>query len=372
MELFVLGLNHKSAALPVREKFAIREDRIDEFLRESAQLPNVEEVLALSTCNRVEIYGASRHPQQAQVQLANFLTEFQMASPLDFQQHAYFHQGEGAIRHGFRVAAGLDSMIVGEPQILGQVKDAYRQAGESGTAGRILHKFFQHVFFTAKKVRTETGIASSPVSVSYAAVTLARQIFGELKGRKALILGAGKMSNLAIKHIKNSGVKNFFIANRTAERAEELARQFNGQAIPFENFPKWLCDVDLVLTSTNAPEYLIDAKMVSEAMKPRKNHPMFFIDIAVPRDVSPEVNHLPNVFLYDVDDLGAVVEANRGERLKEAAQAEILLEGEVGEFSKTLRKMEIVSALSSRSPSPEGERRDAPALVRKIFRLDEI
>lgn len=422
MQIFVFGINHKSAPLSIRERFALREERIPDFLFQALRLPHVEELVALSTCNRMELYGTSRHANGVRQQLAPFLEEFHQNEASMFQNHSYFYQGEAAVRHGFLVASSLNSMIVGEPQILGQMKGAYRLALEAGTTGRLLNKFFHRAFNVAKKVRTETAVASHPVSVSYAAVVLAKQIFGDLSEKKALILGAGKMSELAIKHLRNSGIQTFYVANRTEERAKELARKFGGEPIPFSKFEKWLGDADVVLTSTQSAGYLINGKMVQEAFRHRKNNPMFFIDLAVPRDVSPEVNHLPNVFLYDVDDLGAVVEVNKEERMREAQRAELLVEKEVVQFAKVLRTFEVFPTISSLSKKfekicqkeldkafqklpqldadgrevvenlassivkkvlhdpmvtlkeqvPQSDPVDYSALVRKLFRLDEV
>jgi len=422
MQIFAFGINHRSAALPIRERYAIGAEKMGEFLQRGARLPHVEELAVLSTCNRVEVYAVSKHPRQAKQQLVQFLAEFQGADRAEIEKHNYYHLGNDAVLHGFRVAGSLDSLILGESQILGQVKEAYRVALEAGTTGRLLNKFFHRVFSVAKRIRTETAIAAHPVSVSYAAVVLAKQIFGNLEKKKALILGAGKMSSLAVKHLKASGVEKFYIANRTLERAEEMARQFGGEAIPFSNFEKWLEDVDLVLTSTNSPGYLIDGELLQAAFRRRKNTPIFFIDIAVPRDVSPDVNQLGNVFLYDVDDLGAVVEANKEGRFREGERALMIVEREVSEFAKVLRTFEVVPTISSlqkkiekicqveidkafqRLPNLDADSRevvenmasaiikkvlhdpmvtlkedhvqsetvDYAALVRKLFRLDEI
>jgi len=347
MQIFVVGLNHRSASLSVRERYAIGEEEREGFLRRGSQLPHVEELVALSTCNRVELYGASKHPQLAARQLMEFLAEFHGARREDLESYIYVYQGSEAVSHGMRVASSLDSLILGEAQILGQVKEAYRYALEVGSTGRLLNKFFHKLFSVAKRVRTETAIGAYPVSVSYAAVVLAKQIFGDLKNKKALILGAGEMSALALKHLQAAGIQKFYIANRTAERAEEMAQKFGGEVIPFSNFEKWLGDVNVVITSTNAPHYLIDAPLVQRAFKGRRRSPVFFIDIAVPRDVSPEVNQLSNVFLYDVDDLGAVVEANKDERVREADRALDILEKEVSDFAKVLKSFEVVPTLSS-------------------------
>ncbi|MCC7345491.1 MAG: glutamyl-tRNA reductase [Deltaproteobacteria bacterium] len=372
MHLFVLGLNHKSAPIGIRERFAISEARVGEFLTKAAALPHVEEALAVFTCNRVEVYGASKHPQQARQQLSRFISEFQGVPEKTFEQHTYFFEGEQAIRHGFRVSASLDSMIVGEPQILGQMKDAYRAAGEAGTTGTLLNKFFHRAFFVAKKLRSETSIGSHPVSVSYAAVVLAKQIFGDLAGKKALILGAGKMSLLAIRHLKGAGIETLYLANRTPERAEEVARKVGGETIPFDKFDKWLADADIVVTSTSAEDYIVVPAKVQEAIKQRKNRPMFFIDIAVPRNVSPEVNHIHNIYLYDIDDLGQVVEANKNERVKEAERAEYLLEAEVEDFAKILRGLAVVPTLSSLSKKFDAIcRRELDKTFQRMPQLDD-
>ncbi|MDX1412144.1 MAG: glutamyl-tRNA reductase, partial [Nitrospirales bacterium] len=409
------------APIEVREKFAIPPEKLGDFLRLGTQRPHVEELVVVSTCNRVELYGASRHPRQASQQLLKLLGEFQEEDIDLLEPHHYFHEGEEAVQQGFCVASSLDSMILGETQILGQVKEAYRQGLDAGSTGRLLNKYFHHAFSVAKRVRTETKIAAHPVSVSYAAVVLAKQIFGDLKSHKALILGTGKMNRIALKHLKSSGIQQFFMANRSHDKALELVEEFGGEVIPFENFTQWLGDVDVVLTSTSAPHYLIHADMVEEALKKRKNNPIFFIDLAVPRDVSPDINQMGNVFLYDVDDLGAVVSANKDVRTREAEKAMAIVEKETKKFGRVLRTFEVVPTISSlslkfekicqsevekalqRLPELQGEGReviegmataiikkvlhdpmvtlkedatsedplDYVALVRKLFRLDE-
>jgi glutamyl-tRNA reductase len=353
MQVFVVGLNHKSAAIAVRERYAIAEADREVFLQRGSRLPHVEELVALSTCNRVELYGASRHPQSAARQLIGFLAESHGGNREELEPHTYYHEGSAAVAHGMKVASSLDSLILGEAQILGQVKEAYRFALDAGTTGGLTNKFFHQVFYTAKRVRTETGIGAHPVSVSYAAVVLAKQIFGDLKDKKALIIGAGKMSGLALKHLKSAGIQTFYLCNRTEQKALQMARQYGGEVIPFSNFEKWLADVDVVITSTNSPQYLIDAAMVTRAFKGRKGAPVFFIDIAVPRDVSPEVNQLSHVFLYDVDDLGAVVEANKETRVVEAEKALAIVDQEVQAFHKTLKAFAVVPTLSSLSKKIE-------------------
>jgi glutamyl-tRNA reductase len=347
MQIFVVGLNHKSAEIAVRERYAISEGDRETFLQRASRLPHVEELVALSTCNRVELYGASRHPQLAARHLIEFLAESHGGRSEELESYTYYYAGLEAVTHGMKVASSLDSLILGEAQILGQVKEAYRFALEAGTTGRLTNKFFHQVFSTAKRVRTETAIGAYPVSVSYAAVVLAKQIFGGLKDKKALIIGAGKMSALALRHLKTAGIQTFYICNRTEDRALQMARQYGGEVIPFSNFEKWLSDVDVVITSTNSPHYLIDAEMVARAFRGRRGSPVFFIDIAVPRDVSPEVNQLSHVFLYDVDDLGAVVEANKETRVREAEKVLAIVDQEVQGFAKTLKAFEVVPTLSS-------------------------
>ena len=347
MQVFVVGLNHRSAELSIRERYAIAEGEREAFLQRASRLPHVEELVALSTCNRVELYGASRHPQLAARNLLEFLAESRGGRHEDLEPYTYYYSGSEAVAHGMKVACSLDSLILGEAQILGQVKEAYRFALDGGNTGRVTNKLFHQLFSVAKRVRTETAIGAYPVSVSYAAVVLAKQIFGDLKDKKALIIGAGKMSGLALRHLKTAGVQKFYVCNRTEDRALRMAQQYGGEVIPFSNFEKWLSDVDVVITSTNASHYLIDAAMVERAFKGRKGSPVFFIDIAVPRDVSPEVNQLSHVFLYDVDDLGAVVEANKESRVKEAERALAIVEQEVVGFSKVLKGFEVVPTLSS-------------------------
>jgi glutamyl-tRNA reductase len=262
-------------------------------------------------------------------------------------------------------------MIVGEPQILGQVKEAYRVASESGTTGTLLNKFFHRAFHVAKKLRSETAIGENPVSVSYAAVLLGRQIFGELKGKKALILGAGKMSESAVRHFKSAGISQLYVANRSPEKAAQLAREVDGEVIPFDRFEKWLVDVDIVLASTGSSQYLVGAEMVQEAMRHRSHRPMFFIDIAVPRNVSPAVNGLPNVYLYDIDDLGSLVEVNREGRLKEAERAAAFVEKEVLEFQRVLQSLKVVPTISSLTRKFDGIcQRELEKVFQRLPQLD--
>ncbi len=270
-----------------------------------------------------------------------FLAEYHEVQPEEIDANLYSYQGEEAIRHLFRVASSLDSMVLGEPQILGQIKTAYGYAAEFKTAGLILNRFLHKAFSVAKRVRTETAIASNAVSVSFAAVELARKIFDRLDNKGVMIIGAGEMCELAARHFVTNGVSKVLVTNRTFERAEKLAVEFNGKAVPFEYFVDHLAEVDIVMTSTGAPNFILGQRQMEEVLKRRKNRPMFLIDIAVPRDIDPKVNDLDNAYLYDVDDLQGVVQANLKERQKEASKAEAIVEQEIGQFHLWLGNLEV-------------------------------
>jgi len=261
--------------------------------------------------------------------------------------HLYSHTSEDAIKHVFRVASSLDSMVVGEPQILGQMKDAYQYALEHNVTGIILNKLFSKAFSVAKRVRTETNIASSAVSISYAAVELAKKIFGTLEDKRVMLIGAGEMCELAARHFINSGINEILVTNRTHSRAEKLASEFGGRALLFENVYLDLDEVDIILSSTGSPIPIINAVQVSEALHKRRNRPMFFIDIAVPRDIDPAINKLDNAYLYDIDDLQGVVESNKKEREKEATAAEKIIEAEIGQFHAWLRTLDVTPTIVS-------------------------
>ncbi len=280
-------------------------------------------------------------------QLKRFLAEYHGLDPETIESHLYDYQGEEAIRHVFRVASSLDSMVIGEPQILGQIKTAYGYATEFKTAGLILNRFLHKAFSVAKRVRTETEIASNAVSVSFAAVELARKIFGTLDDKTVLLIGAGEMCELAARHFINNGVSNVMVTNRTFARAEKLAEEFKGKPILFDNFPDHLLQVDIILSSTGAPNFILGQKKMEEVIRLRRNKPMFLIDIAVPRDIEPKVNDIDNVYLYDVDDLQGVVQANLKERQKEAKKAEGIVDEEIGQFHRWLGTLDVVPTIVS-------------------------
>ena len=345
MNIIVVGLSHKTAPVEIRERVAFSPTDMGRPLGEMHALPAVAEGIIVSTCNRVELYAGSHAPEACVGQLKAFLAAYHAIPPEQLEEHLYDYQGEEAIRHVFRVSSSLDSMIIGEPQILGQIKTAYGYATEHKTVGSVLNRFLHKAFSVAKRVRTETDIASNAVSVSFAAVELARKIFGSLDGKKVMLIGAGEMCELAARHFLNNGAASVMVTNRTLERAVKLAEEFQGQAVPFEEFPQRLHQVDIVLTSTGAPNFILGPEKMEEVIRQRKNKPMFLIDIAVPRDIDPKVNKIDNIYLYDVDDLQGVVQANLKERQKEAKKAEVIIDQEIGQFSRWLETRDVVPTI---------------------------
>ncbi|MGH9674060.1 MAG: glutamyl-tRNA reductase [Bryobacteraceae bacterium] len=329
MKFAITGLNHTTAPVEIRERLAFPETALAHALDELRRETGLGEAVILSTCNRVEVAAATPDERDARDAVEGFLAASRGVDREWLRPHLYHHEGRAAVRHLFRVAASLDSMVVGEPQILGQLKAAYVAARESGAASGPLEGLFSHAFRVAKRVRTETEIGQSAVSVSYAAVELARQIFGSLSGRKVILVGAGKMSELAARHLKRSGCGQMFVTNRTLARAEEMAALFDGRLIEYTRFAEVLAEIDILLASSAAPHYILNKEDVRRALAARRNRPMFLIDIAVPRNIEPAVNELDNVFLYDMDDLQKVVESNRLGRVEEAAEAEVIVEEEV-------------------------------------------
>jgi glutamyl-tRNA reductase len=347
MNIIVVGLSHKTAPVEIRERIAFAPTAMERPLRQMVALPAIAEGVIVSTCNRVELYATSRDIEAGVAQLKRFLSDYHSIPLETLESHLYDHQGEEAIRHIFRVASSLESMVIGEPQILGQIKTAYGYAAEFKTAGLILNRFLHKAFSVAKRVRTETDIASNAVSVSFAAVELARKIFGSLEDKTVLLIGAGEMCELAARHFINNGVSSVLVTNRTLERAVKLAEEFNGRALPFDDFTHHLQQVDIILTSTGAPNFILSQKQVEEVIRVRRNKPMLLIDIAVPRDIDPRVNDIANVYLYDVDDLQGVVQANLKERHKEAKKAEGIIEQEIGQFYRWLGSLEVVPTIVS-------------------------
>ncbi len=336
----MVGVNHSTAPLDVREKLHITEETTPVLLGELKRA-GAEEAVVLSTCNRTEIYVSAESPEAA-IRAVNDTLEKNLGITAEWLHHyAYTLSFEEAYRHLFLVASGLDSMVVGEPQILGQVKDAYKQAAQSGTTGQLFEKVFNRAFQTAKRVRTETRIGYNPVSISSMAVELARKIFGEITQKKILVIGAGEMCEIALKNFKKVGVQEIFITNRTFQKAQLLAEEIVGTPSPFEEIPELLLKVDMVLSSTGADKPIIDKDLVLTVMKRRKQRPLFFIDIAVPRDVEPEVNKIDNVYLYDIDDLKGLSQSHLSDRLQESERAHAIVEEETRKFETWLQQLEL-------------------------------
>ena len=335
--IVLIGVNHKTAPLELRERLAFSAG-YEPPLTALSSLLSLREYYLLSTCNRVEIAFVSGEVKQARADILAALFAPGVTAA-ELEPHIYQYEQEGAIEHLFQVAASLDSMVVGEAQILGQMKDAYRAAAKAGGTGLILNRLLHKSFSVAKRVRTETRIGASAVSISYAAVELGRKIFGDLAGKRALLIGAGEMAELAAEHLLNNGVASVVVANRTLERAVHLARRFKGTAIGLAELQEQLQHVDVIISSTGATELILRKEDVRRVMRSRRNRPIFFIDIAVPRDLDPAINELDNVYLYDIDDLQNVVELNRADRDREAVKASRIINEEVLKFGVWLENM---------------------------------
>ena len=340
--LVVVGLNHRTAPLDARQRAAFDSAGLVQGARELGRIPGVAEAMILSTCNRVEIFAHVAAAHSGAEALKAWLSASSGIPPAELHPLLYLHEDDSAVRHVFRVASSLDSMILGEPQILGQVKSCYGTAVNARSVGPFLNALLQSAFRTAKRVRSETSIGEYPVSSSSAAVELARKVFGDLTGRRILVVGAGKMGETAVRHLRESGVGGISVVNRSVEAARRLAERFDGIAGDFSLLGDLITTADIVITSTGAPDILIDAAMVGEAMRRRGHCPLVFIDISVPRNDDPGVGGIENVFCYDIDDLSSVVEANFGERLRAAAEAEKIVDQEVRAFAGRVRSLEAV------------------------------
>lgn len=332
LNLVLIGLNHRTAKLDIRQMASFNAEDLPEGLRRLASSPGILESMIVSTCNRVEILSTVDPKSEAMDSIELFLSESSGIELEQLKSSLYRYRDEEAVRHLFRVASSLDSMVLGEPQILGQLKSCYTVAVDSRTVGSSLNSLLQSAFRIAKRVRSETSIGEYPVSVSSAAVELVRKIFGDLQKKSMLIVGTGKMGEAAVRHLADAGARAIYLTNRSPEAAKELAARFNGIPVPFEEMKTWLSRVDIVFTSTGASELLIDLPMVQHVMHERKNAPIAFIDISVPRNIDPAIGTIDNVFCYDIDDLAAVVEANLHERVKAASTAEKIVDQEVQTF----------------------------------------
>jgi len=344
MNFQLIGVNHVSAPVEVRERLVVPESEVPNALRKLSQHPGVEEAMILSTCNRVEILTRTSN---GAVNLRAFLQDYFPVKLAEYDKHLYELREQEAVRHLFRVASSLDSMIVGEPQILGQVKEAYASARALGAVHSQLDQLLTRAFAVAKRVRTETAIGSSAVSVASVAVELAKKIFGSLHGKHVYLVGAGKMSELAARHLLANGAVSIFVANRTYDRAVQLAEKFNGEAIQFSQLYDTCDRADIVITSTGAPHAIFRREHGELFLSRRKNRPMFFIDIAVPRNVDPELNKLDGIFVYDIDDLQQAVVSHVADRTKEAERAEAIIDVEVQRFQERLQTLNVVPTIVS-------------------------
>jgi len=345
MHIVVVGLSHKVTPVELRERLYFPDTALEEPLEKLAHYTEGGDRVILSTCNRVEVYGHIQHLAHGSTRLRQFLSDYHGIPLEEIEPYLYTYHGAAALRHLFRVVSSLDSLVVGEPQITAQVKEAFAIARRAQATGSVFNQVFERAFAVAKRVRTETRIGEQAVSVSYAAVALAKKIFQDLNAKTVLIIGAGEMSELTARHLISQGVKNLLVANRTLDRARELAERLQGQGVPLGELSGYLHHADIVVTSTGAPAPIISKADVQNALRLRKNRPMFFIDIAVPRDIDATVNDLDNVYLYDIDDLQLVVQENLRARQREAALGEMIIEREVEDVLRWFDEQQIVPAV---------------------------
>ncbi len=364
MSLIALGINHRTAPVELREQVAITGERISDALRGLVALPAVNEAAILSTCNRTELYCGLREPGLDEI--TDWLARYHNLDPEVIRPYMYTYPDERAVRHLLRVAGGLDSMIIGEPQILGQMKDAYQAASAAGTLDSALGRLFQHTFSVAKQIRTDTAIGESPVSVAFAAVSLAKQIFGEFSQQTALLIGAGETIELTARHLRDQQLGRLVVANRTLDNAHRLAARFGGYGIGLDEIPAHLSEADIVISATGSPTTLLDRDMVKTALKSRKHRPVFMVDIAVPRDIDARVADLDDIYLYTVDDLQDVIRENLKSREQAAQQAEEIIEVQVERFMSWLRAQDAVSTIRDFRQHAEQQR---DAVMRKAQQM---
>ncbi len=364
MTLLAFGINHKTAPVAIREKVAFAPDKLESALRDLISHTAVNEAAIVSTCNRTELYCGLREMDSHSI--LDWFRKYHQLENEELEPYTYTHLDNAAVQHILRVASGLDSLVLGEPQILGQIKEAYHTASHAGAIGQQLNRLFQHTFSVAKQVRTDTAIGSSPVSVAFAAVSLARQIFSDLSQHTAMLIGAGETIELVARHLSEQKVKRIIVANRTIERARLLADHFsNGEAIALAGMPERLVDADIIISSTASQLPILGKGAVERALKARKHRPMFMVDIAVPRDIEPEVSELSDVYLYTVDDLHEVIEEGRQSREEAAHQAEEIIENEVEHFMGWLRSLDAVDTICAYRQQAEKLRDEALANARR-------
>ncbi len=370
MHLTVVGLSHRTAPIEIRERLTFPEPRQAEALSVLLSSPDVAEAVILSTCNRTEVYAVTTGEGRSSA-VVDFIASFHQLDHEELMRYLYVLEGEAVVRHLFGVVCSLDSMVLGEAQILHQAKEAYESSFDNGAAGRVLNRLFRQSFEVGKRARTETAIGESAVSISYAAVELAKKVFATLAGRTVLVVGAGKMSELTAKHLVSQGVRAVLVANRTWERAVDLAERFEGQAVPYEELFERMREADIVITSTAAPGFVMGREQVAAATRGRRS-PLFLIDIAVPRDIDPAVNDLSNVFLYDIDDLNGVVQSNLAERTREARRAEVIIEEETGSFARWLDSMEVVPTIAEiRARAEQVREEETSRALRRLGALSD-
>jgi len=368
MALFALGLNHHTAPLAVRERVVFHVERLREALDE-IRSGLASEAAILSTCNRTELYLAAEHPPAA---VADWLARYHRFDPAELARYLYTLPREQAVRHAFRVASCLDSMVLGEPQILGQMKEAARAAESAGTLGTVLHRLFQRTFAVAKEVRSTTSVGTATVSMAAAAVKLAARIFPSLKDQKVLFIGAGEMIELCAIHFAAQAPARLAVANRTVERAERLAHRFNGEAIELKSLPERLHEYDIVVSSTASSLPILGKGLVERALRARRRRPMFMVDLAVPRDIEPEAGELDDVFLYTVDDLAQIVSDNRDARRSAVDEAEVIIETQVGQFMRWMQTRENVPLIRAlREQGEQARRQELERALRSLQRGDD-
>ncbi|KRF00429.1 glutamyl-tRNA reductase [Paenibacillus sp. Soil766] len=372
MHIIAVGLNYRTAPVEIREKFAFSDQDLPKAIAELKETKSILECVIVATCNRTEIYAVVDRPQLCSHYLTHFLERWFHVTKDQFQKHLYTYENEKAIEHLFRVTTGLDSMVIGETQILGQVRDAFLASQQLKATGSYFNTLFKQAITLAKKAHSETGISNNPVSISYAAVELGKRIFGSYVNKTIMIIGAGKMSELTVKHLYANGANKVIVVNRTLERAMDLAGKFSGVACTLEDMPQYLPEVDIIISSTGAPGYVLTKKDIQTYVQKRKSRPLFMMDIAVPRDLDPGISGLPNVFLYDIDDLENIVDKHLQERKKEAAKIEIMITSEIAAFeqwTKTLGVSPLISALQTKANQIHEETMEN--MLNKLTDLDE-
>jgi glutamyl-tRNA reductase len=356
-DLLIVGVNHRTAPVALRERLGFAAADLQPALARLLAVPGVQEGAIISTCNRVEVVTCVDAGAAAERDVSAFLARERNVEAGELAPHLYVRRGREAVRHLFRVASSLDSMVVGEPQILGQMKEHYAEATSAGASGSVLHRVFHRSFTVAKRVRTETAIAGKAVSVASVAVDLTRTIFEALEDKTAMLIGAGKMSELVARHLKAHGIAGIMVATRTFDHAVELARELGGVPVPFERMAEYLKLADVVIGSAGAATYLVTPATVQETLRARKQQPMFFVDMGVPRNFDPAINELDNVYLYDIDDLGRAAGDNAGEREREARRAEAIVDAEVDGFWHWLSTLEVVPTIVALRAKVEAIRR---------------